>query len=143
MRVVILVLLAGALAGYVFYQRKQNYPFDNVTTPSGQSFPAVRMSDNCVVAGCEHRVAYLTSSSDTAAMVNEAKALLPWLEKQLSGSPPRLAGVYAYEPGFLRLKSPKRVTGLAFAQLLPGTWTYLGQQDFTAQMKSMLGEGGK
>ncbi|HKS05479.1 MAG TPA: hypothetical protein VJR92_04125 [Gemmatimonadaceae bacterium] len=138
MRAVILVLLIAVLAGYLMYERKRNYPFDTITTPSGREFAAERLPDECVAVACEHRVAYFTSTSDSAAMLNEARELLPWLEKQLTNSPPRLAGVYAYEPGWMKLKAPKRVTGMAFAQLLPGTWTLIGRQDFTSEMRKML-----
>jgi hypothetical protein len=134
-RALILVLLIGGLAFYVHTERKRNYPLDSVSTPSGRSFNAIQLPDECSMAACMHRVAYLTKLRDTSAIRDEAQALLPWLDPRIKDSrPPHVVGILAIEPGFMRMTAPKRVVALTFAMLVPGSWTYLEQQDVTTQM---------
>lgn len=138
-RTVILVLLIGGLAFYVRSERKRNYPLDTVTTPSGRTFVAGQLSDQCEGETCIHRAAYLTKLRDSAALRDEARALLTWLAPRLKGSRPRqLVGIVAIEPGFMRMSAPKHAVGLTFAELVPGTWSYLGQEDMTPRMAGVL-----
>jgi hypothetical protein len=138
-KALLLLLLVGGLGGYVFYQRHHNYPFDSVTSGSAK-YEVYRMPAECrAVVICVERVAYLAVEADSATVKEEARGLLPWVDATVKpGSGAAAIMLVALEPGFLRMKPPRRMIGVTFGRLPGDQWRYLGQEDVTAKLAPMF-----
>lgn len=139
MRFLLLLFLLAGGAGYLYYQRQHNYPMESVTTTAGLHYDIKPLPDECVGGAlCVHRVVFLTGQSDAAGLRREADGLVPWVDSNLPAGA-RVHGLLliALEPGFLRLRPPRRMIGLVYARV-GSRWQYMTQSDVTEQMKQSL-----
>jgi hypothetical protein len=143
MRVLLLLALLAGLGVYVYQQRQANYPVSAVTTPTGRAYEAVALPKTCPqgLPTCAYSAAYLTSLTDTAAIKEEARLLIPWLEKQAAMEATTTVLIIAVEPGFLRFVPPKSALGLAFVRHQGmSDWVYAGMEDLTPSIKEYLNQ---
>ncbi len=140
MRLLILVLLLAGLGTYIYLERQSNYPLHPLTLPSGKTYKAQKLPDQCSTSqGCIHGVVYLTALTDSAALQQEARGFLPWIEANMKGTrPPHSATVMAMQPGFLQIAEPKRLVVLAYEFTPMGTWDNVGFEDATPKIRAKL-----
>lgn len=139
MRYLLLAVLLGGLGYYIYLQRQANYPLQSLTLPSGKTYKAMKLQDDCRSDGCLHRLVYLTSLEDSARLQQEARGFLPWVETTMKGSrPPHSVAVLALEPGFLQIAEPKRLVVLTYQFTPMGSWDHVGFEDATPRIRAML-----
>jgi hypothetical protein len=142
LRFLLLLVLLAAGGGYLWYQRGHNYPLRDITTSEGKKYEVVQLPEDCQnMQVCLKRLAYLSSAADTTLLKDEAAGLLPWVEVNVApGSGPHAIMLIAIKPGFMRLKPPTSMIGVGFSKSRSSGWRYLGQEDMTSRMTSMLQE---